>query len=267
MATPNKPTEEELKATEEEAIKVAEELEDSQQIPQDEEEVEDENTEVEETPTEEGEPQEEPTEEVEAEPSKELFKKKASASARENQKIYAKNRVINKALADAEDVPEPTEEELQGEFRDWDIMSEVEKTLAKETVISRNWRKLISEAKDQASKIERWNESVDEFIEDPKILNANPELEGKEDDFRAFATQETNNNVPFNILVGAFLHEQLKNGKPNKGRMFDRGSGGPNEKVIPKNGKISLEEARRLRESNYDLWKEKNAKGLIDYNL
>src|SRR3990167_10956467 len=206
--TKNKPTPEELKAKEDEAIKAAEELEGRQQIPQDEkeEEVEDETPEVVVPEDEEGEKEEEPLAEVEeeAEPSKELYKKKFSASSRENQKINAKNRVINKALADAEDVPEPTDDELQLEFRDWDIMSDVEKTLARETVISRNWRKVISEAKEQANKIEKWNDSVEEFVDDPKTLIDNPALEGKVDEFKVFATEEANNNVPFKILVSAF---------------------------------------------------------------
>ena len=270
MPTPNKPTKEELKAKEEEAIKAAEELEGRQQIPQDEEEeVEDETSEVVVPPDEEGEEKEEaPVEaEEEPEPSKELYKKKFSASSRENQKIAAKNRVINKALSDAEDVPEPTEDELQAEFRDWDVMSEVEKTLAKETVISRNWRKVISQAKVQATKIEKWNESVEEFVDNPKTLVDNPDLEGKTDEFRVFATQEANNSVPFNILISAFLHDYSVNQKPNKGKMFEKGSGGPNYKPQPKKNTLTSEEGRRLRETNYNLWKEKLLADLIESDL
>ena len=171
MPTHKKPTKEELKAQEEAVIAEAEKLKD---IPEEEEEPEvkeDETPEVVTPPVEEEQEEEEiapETPEEEAEPSKELYKKKFSASSRENQKIAAKNRVINKALADAEDVPEPTEEELLAEFPDWDIMSDVEKSLAKETVISRNWRSVISKAREQATKIEKWNESVEEFVNDPK---------------------------------------------------------------------------------------------------
>ena len=266
--TPNKPTPEELEAKIKEAESISEE--DLAEAPEEEEaEIEDENPEVVDAPEEEGEPEEEtPAEapEEEAEPSKELYKKKFSASSRENQRINAKNRVINKALADAEDVPEPTEEELTREFPDWDLMSDVEKHLAKETVISRNWRKVISEAKEQATKIEKWNESVEEFVDDPKTLNEYS-LEGKTDEFREFATQEPNNNVPLNILVGAFLHQHSTNKPDNKGRMFEKGSGGPNDKPKVKSDKITLEEGRKLRETNYPLWKEKLNAGKIESNL
>src|SRR3990167_4128463 len=278
MLTPNKPTPEELKAKEEEAIKAAEELEGRQQIPPDEEEekkeepTEDAGNELEEEAGEveeeaEAEEVSEEVEEKEAIPSKELYKKKFSESSTENQKIYAKNRVINKALADAEDVPEPTEEELQTEFVDWDVMSDTEKVFAKETVISRNWGKTIAQAKEQATKIEKWNESVEDFVDDPKTLLDNPDLEGKIDEFREFATQEANNSVPFNVLVPAFLHNHSSNKQPNKGRMFDRGSGGPNDKPKLKDGKITLEEARKLRETDYGKWKEMLAAGKIESDL
>lgn len=264
----NKPTIEELKAQEDEAIKLAEELENNPPVEEEEEpEIEEEVVEPEEVveEEEEAEPSEEEKEALKQRLEEE--KKKSSASARENQKIYAKNRVINKALTDAEETPEPTEEELAKEFTDWEFMSDIEKTLAKETVISRNWRKVISQAKEQATKIEKWNESVEEYVDDPETLNANPELEGKTNEFKEFATQEANNNVPFNILVGAFLHEKGKGVTQNKGKMFEKGSGGPNDKPQPKKDTITLEEARKLRETDYPRYKEMLIKGLIETDL
>lgn len=278
MAELNKPSQEELKAKEDEAIALAEELEGKQQIPQDinpedEErariEAEGENSQDSESPAlEDIAPEADDSEqEPQAEPSKEIYKKKFSESSREAQKLSAKNRVINRALIDAEEAPEPTEEELAAEFDGWDVMTDTEKGLAKETVISRRWRQTISKAKEQATKIEKWNDSVEDFLDDPKTLIDIPALEGKEEDFREFATKEENNSVPFKTLVGAFLYERSIAKKPHKGRMFENGSGGPNDKPQPKSGKISLEDARKLRESNYDKWKEYNSRGLIDYNL
>lgn len=263
-----KPTPEELKAVEEEAISLAEELEKNPPVEEEEPEIEAEPIETEEEVVEEEEQAEPSEEEKEALKLRlEAEKKKSSASARENQKIYAKNRVINKALIDADETPEPTEEELEKEFADWDLMSDVEKSLAKETVISRNWRKTISQAKEQATKIEKWNDSVEEFTADPNTLINNPELEGKVDEFKEFATQETNNSVPFNVLVGAFLHEKSKDVKSNKGRMFERGSGGSNEKPTPKKTTITLEEARKIRETDYPRYKELLVSGKIESDL
>lgn len=253
-----KPTKEELEEQERIAIEEAEKLAN--------EEPKEENEHSIDTPEEP--PEEEPEEQAEpSEEEKERLKKKLSASARENQKIYAKNRVINKALVEADEISEPTEEELTKEFSDWDLMSETEKIFAKETVISRSWRQKISEAKEQASKIEKWNEAVGTFAEDPKTLIDNPELEGKTEEFRTFATEETNNSVPFNILVSAFLHEQSKGKQTHKGRMFENGSGGPNEKPTPKSDKITLDEARKLRETDYTKYREMLIAGKIESDL
>jgi hypothetical protein len=273
MATPNKPTPEELKAKEDEAIRVAEEIEEKG-VPEEEEEEEippktpESEEVVEETPEVE---EEEEEEEEEVEPSKELYKKKFSESSREAQKIAAKNRVINKALIDAEEAPEPTEEDLIKEFPDWDVMSETERGLAKETVISRQWRQTISKAKEQATKIEKWNESVEEFIDDPKTLVDSPELEGKTEEFKTFAIEEANNSVPYKLLVSAFLHDQQTKQVKQKGKMFENGSGGPNEKPQLKDGMITLEEARRLRESpvegSYQKYKDLLMAGKIKSDL
>ena len=266
-----KPSQEELAEQIRLAIEEAEKLKDAP-VEEDEEQPETpvESMEEDETPV-------EPTEEDEAEPSKEekevlkekleAEKKKSSASARENQKIYAKNRVINQALVEAEELPEPTEEELAKEFSDWDEMTSVEKNLAKETVISRNWRKTISKAKEQATKIEKWNDSVESFIDDPKTLTTYPDLEGKTEEFKTYATNEQNNSVPFNILISAFLHDHGVSNKPHKGRMFERGSGGPNDRPQHKSDKITLEEARTLRETNYTKYKEYLVAGKIESNF
>ena len=262
MVDHKKPTTEELKTQEEAAIKAAEELKDK---PEEEPITVDAGTPnlTDSPPSEDVPVNETPEEEPQADPSKELYKKKFSESSKENQKIYAKNRVINKALMDADEVPEPTEEELTKDFPDWDIMSETEKPFAKETIISRNWRKTIASAKEQATKIEKWNESVESFTSDPITLNENPELEGKTEEFKAFAQQETNNSVPFKILVSAFLHDHSIAKKPNKGKMFEKSLGGSNERVEPKGDTITLEEARILRETDYPKWKEKLMEGKI----
>lgn len=275
MGKPNKPTQEELDQKIQEAADIPdEELEKPQEEESEEEpegEEEDENTEVVEESDEEGKEEESTDDEAEdeeqAEPSKELYKKKFSASSRENQKINAKNRVINQALIEADEIPEPTEEELQSEYKDWDLATDIEKISLKEALISKKWRAKISQAKEQATKIEKWNDSVDEFVEDPKTLIDTPELEGKTDEFRIFAQEAENNSVPFKILVSAFLHDNSINKKSNKGKMFERGKGGSNERPQLKNGKISLEEARILRTKDYPKYKEKLEAGLIDMEV
>ena len=272
---PNKPTKEELEEKQRLALE-ADPDEKSEDNPEDkEEELDDKEEEKDEKVDdnqdkereEEEESDEEDKGEEDAEPSKELYKKKFSESSREAQRINAKNRIINKAIQEAEDIPEPTEEEMKKQYGDdWDLMSDVDKTLIKETEINRRWRTKIKEASDQAVKIEKWDQSVNEFVEDPKTLNQYPDLEGKTEAFKEFASVTENNNVPFKILVGAFLHESSSGKTSNKGSMFIRGKGGSKENVV-NDGSLSLEEARKLRETDYPKYKEKLMAGKIKLDI
>lgn len=256
-------TKEELEAETQRIIAEAEELE-KQPI-------------VEEEDEQETEPEKQEEEIKEAEPSAEVKEqlrkeveeknKKLSASAREAQKLYAKNRVINQALAEADDIPEPTEEELTKEYTDYELMSDFEKKVARETLINKKWRQTVSQAKEQAQKIEKWNDSVIEFVDDPKTFIEFPELEGNSDEFKEFASKQENNSVPFKVLVSSFLYEQSKNKKSNKGSMFLDPSGGPNEKLAPKSDKVSLKEAEIIKKSDYARYKELLKNKKIDYDL
>jgi hypothetical protein len=264
MANHTKPTKEELDAKLEAEIAEAEKLKDepvetSEEIVEPEEEV----TPEEEPKKEEDEPVVEPKEEEPEEDEPDL-KKKLSASARENQKIYASRRVINTAIAEASQIPEPTEEELAKEYPDWDVMSETERTFAKETVVNRNFRAKIAEAQVKATNIDKWNESVESFADDPETLVKHPELEGKTEEFKDFAMEETNNSVPFSLLVSAFLYQKSSGKTEKKGAMFEEGTGGANDKPEINTGKLSLEESRKLRENDYPKWKEMLKAGKID---
>lgn len=223
-------------------------------------------------------PEEEPTpekEEVEAvpetqeqaEPSKELYKRKFSASSREAQKIHARNRRLDQGIEEASEIPEPTEEELQAEYPDWDLASVNERIALKEALHSKRWREKITEARQEAKKIEKWADDVNTFADDPKTLIDYPELEGKTEEFRQFANADTNNSVPFNVLIGAFLYSKSKEKTEHKGKMFPEGSGGLNEKPKTKGNKISVEESENLRLTNYPLYKEKLRAGLIQNEI
>lgn len=267
MANHTKPTKEELEKATEESIQEAEELKD---------EAPEEPEKVEETPVPDPEPEPQPEPETEPEPEVEeeteevvtpeetleekskRLEKENKASSREAQKIIAKNRVLTQAVMDTDDIPEPTDEELEKEAGsdNWEVMSNIERGLFRETIVSKRWRARIKEAQDQAKKIEKWQESVQDFINDPKVLAANPELEGKQEEFEKFATLDENNSVPFNLLTAAFLYERSKKKVEHEGKMFETGSGGPNAKAISISGILSVEDGRKLREIDYGKWKE-----------
>lgn len=195
------------------------------------------------------------------------YKKKFSESSREAQKIIAKNRKLSQAIDDANEIPDPTDEEMSSEFADWDIMSDTEKKLATEAIISKRYRQRIAQAREETKRIEKWNESVDAFLDDPKTLMSNPLLEGKVDEFRVFASEESHTNVPFDLLVKSFLYDKATQKKSNKGKMMETGTGGPNDKAKQKGDTITLEEAHRLMKTNYAKYKQYLLSGKIKNNI
>lgn len=268
----NRKTAEELEAETQELIEVAEALPDEDESEEDNQDNKEEESETDENDEDvvvedevEAETEETPEPE-QVDPEAEL-KKKLSASARENQKILAKNRLMNQAVDEAKDIPEPTDEEMELEYSEWDLMDVVSKRLAKEAVVSKRFRERISQAREQSSKIEKWGEEVDKYVDNPQTFLDNPLLEGKQEEFKLFAIEESNNSVPFKILVNAFLFEQSTKKQPaKKGKMFETGSGGPNDNPRPKGDKISIAESELLRKTNYSKYKEMLNAGKIDYS-
>jgi hypothetical protein len=192
------------------------------------------------------------------------YKEKFSESSREAQKIHAKNRKINEGVAKAGEINDVSDEELQAEYSDWDVMSETERKLAKKNLINDKRFAIIQQTTEEAKKIEKWGDDVDKFVDDPKTLIDNPELEGKQKEFTVFANEQSNHAVPFKILVGAFLHDMESKKKINKGKMFETGSGGPNTKQKPISDKISVDEAAKLMKSDYKKYKELLLAGKIE---
>jgi hypothetical protein len=207
-------------------------------------------------------------EEVKEEPKEEPlvdYKKKFTESSREAQVLHSRQKKLTEAVDQASQIEEPSDEEMVKDFSDWDVMSETEKRLAKDNVINKRRFEAIHKASQEGKDIIDWNVKVDKYVDDPKTLIDNPELEGKVDDFKIFASKPTRRGLDFADLTSAFLYDMSKSTKPkSKGRMFETGSGGPNEKIKPKGDKISLAEARTLMKNNYKKYKEYLTSGKID---
>ncbi len=182
------------------------------------------------------------------------FRKKFSESSRGAQKLYGQNKIFNEAIDAIEDMPQPTDDEMKAEYSDYDIMGDSEKDMAKEAVISRQFRKIMGEARQKAKKVENWEESVDKFVDNPETLIKHPDLEGLQEDFKAFAKKDGHSTTPFNLLVSAFLHDNVRKIKRNKGSQFQTTGGGPGTPEKKDDGKISLAQAEVLKTSNYKLY-------------
>lgn len=253
-----KPTKEELKAN---ALKLAEEAE---KLPKVEEPKEPEAPVVEPEPTPTPPPVEEkPKEEEKPEPDKKPeLKERYRQSTREAQVL--RNQIVKRdeAVEQAANLPPPTEEEMVKIYPEWDVMDEVQRRMAIKTELSERRTSLIHKATMAGKDITAWYSKVDKFIDDPKTLLSTPQLEGKQEDFKMYATKETHRGADFEVLVKAFLFDFEKevsaNKLKNKGEMFPNGSGGPPIKDETKPKAVTFAQLKTLRISNYNEYKKIN---------
>lgn len=263
MPNHQKPTQEELDAA---AAKALEEAESMEKKPEPSEEA------PEPTPSKEVE-EPTPSEEIqEPTPSKEIkedvdYKKKFTESSREALVLRAKEQKMNEALEIAKNLPEPTEEEMVKEFPEWDVMSDAEKKMAKRQVKSDRRFAALEEVTKESKDIVGWNNKVDQFVEDPKNLITYPQLEGKIEEFKQYATKPTHRAIPFEVLVSAFLGDASRQIKPkNKGSQLEQGNGGPKDKGKV-NDKVSFEQSETIRKTDYKRWTELLRAGKIDDSI
>jgi len=235
------------------------EEEDIEDVEEDEPEDE-QDEEIEEEPEEQEEP--EPSEEEETERIKEL-KERQKKSTQEAQVLHARDKKLFETLEAIDEIPEPTEEELVKEFPDWDVMTEFEKRIAKNDIINGKKFNSLDKMRKDFKDIDVWQGKIDEFIEDPKNLTKYPKIDGRTDEFKIFASKPSRRGVDFEDLIPAFLYDNETNRPKHKGKMFETGQG-DSKPTKPKSNKLSIEDARELRKTDYNKFKKLLIAGKIE---
>lgn len=184
------------------------------------------------------------------------YKKKFVESTRESQILYARNKKMDEAFTKAMEVGEPTPEELKAKFPDWDDMGDFEQRMAKDNLINEKRFQALGEVTKDFKDFEAWNKQVNDFITNPETLTKYEDLEGKQEEFKLFASKPTRRNLDFEDLVSSFLYSYEATTPKHKDQMFETGSGGDKSKPIVKSDKITLDQARILRESDYNKYRE-----------
>lgn len=213
------------------------------------------------------EPSEEEKEEEAPAPSPD-YKEKFIESSKESQILHHKNKKTQESLSNAMGTPEPSDKELEAEYTDWEVMSDFEKKMAKQN--SWNTKKLskLDEISKDNKSVEEWIGKVDNYTDDPQTTIDYPELDGKEAEFKLFASKPTRRGVEFSVLVSAFLHDASKAMPPKqKGKMFDQGSGGTPPKVQNKSNKLTVTQGRSLMKTNYKKYSELLRAGRIESGI
>lgn len=195
------------------------------------------------------------------------YKKKFAESSRESIILLHQSKKLVKAIKEAGALPDPTDDEMKVEYTDWDLMDDAQKKMAKETAKNKRALAALGTVVQETENIEAWNTKVDEYISDPKTLQAFPGLEGREDDFKVFSSKETRRGADFEILTNAFLHTVQDIKIKHKGSMFEKPSGGPSDKLKKKSDKISLSDAENIKKTDYKRWLQLLKDGKIESDV
>lgn len=195
------------------------------------------------------------------------YKTKFKESSKEGQLLFGRSKEFNKIVIEANNLPDPTEEELVtaiGDADEWEILTEFEKNQYKESFISKRYREHIAIASKPFVELEKWIEDVENFATDEANLKKYPILVGKEEKFIEYASKAQYQGSNFELLIDGFNGDLEALKVKNKGQMFPSSTGGPSEKIQPKDGKITLAQGAALMKSNFPLYKEYLRAGKIE---
>jgi hypothetical protein len=169
------------------------------------------------------------------------YEKKFSESSRENQIL--RERIAAEEKARQELTKEPTDSDIRTAFPNWEEMSETEKGLARRTLNAERTAQSAAQKADAVNSDREWNTSLEIAV------TSNAALQGKEQQFKQYASKPQYRNVPMDVLVDAFLNKfpaAPSNPTPKPG--LEPGSGGPRKPETP--NKISAENLQLLRKTN-----------------
>jgi hypothetical protein len=146
---------------------------------------------------------------------------------------------------------EPTDSELRQAFPEWDGLSDFEKRMARETYEAKRLAGTASHSVRELQNERAWNTSIE------LAVSSDPALQGKEREFKQFASKPQYKNVPMDVLIPAFLQ---KNGgtppapTPTPRPGLEPGNGGPRTPDKPK--QLSADDLALLRKTNEKAYME-----------
>ena len=193
---------------------------------------------------------------------KELEEKnrKLKASAQESIILHSTNKKIQESIMQASEMPLPTDEEMITKFSNWEDLDDFSQKMARENEWNSRKIQAVTSVSQEFRDYNAWEARVNEFVTDPKTITDTPLLDGKEEEFKKFAMKPTRRNVDFEDLVRSFLYDE-KQTVTHKGSMLDTTSAKP--KVAKDNSKLTVEQGRQLRETDYKTWLEYSKAGKI----
>ena len=193
------------------------------------------------------------------------YKQKFVDSQREaillNERNKQKEAQINKLTSK----DTPTDDELRSLYSWWDdpkVEDSTREFYREQATRDRQLKATQTLAQTALQKLE-FQEKLDDFIDEPPAGFKG--LKGKEADFKRFAKRKDNIGLSLETLAKAFLFDASDDQPPQpvvKTPGLEDGTGGPRQAPKPK--KIPLDEAKKLRETNYREYTRLLQAGMIE---
>ncbi len=172
---------------------------------------------------------EQPEEAIEEPIVEDEKEKKYKAQQTEAQIQFERNKATQDKVEEADNLPEPTEEELREYIRkegsDLDELTNFEKSMAKKNFISERKLSLITDGIRIQKKVDEWASTIDTFIDSTDGKPEYLKLSSHESEFKKFAMQESHRGTPVDILLDAFV-SRLPTQAPKRDSIFLKGGRG-----------------------------------------
>lgn len=137
------------------------------------------------------------------------YKEKFGASTRENQVLVGKLADMEARLGEVVKVEPPTESEIKAAYPEWDVMTDVEKRTATETLTLRkklsSAMNLILGVADDLSFNKKFNEVINAKANDGSMVF--PGLRERQEQFYEYCQKPTHKGASLQTLARAFLFE------------------------------------------------------------
>lgn len=194
------------------------------------------------------------------------YKDKFVQSQREAILLNARNQQKDAQLSKLTSKDTPTDDEMRSLYPWWDDSNVDDSTrdFYKEQVAKDKRIKATETLAQTALQKLEFSEKLDDFVDEPPQEFS--KLQGREAEFKRFAKRKDNIGLPLDVLAKAFLFDAAEDAPaphvPVKTPGLENGNGGPRQ--APKPQKLSLEDASKLRVSNYNEYRRLLNAGMID---
>jgi len=181
------------------------------------------------------------------------YKQKFVDSQREAILLNERNKQKDAHLSKLTSKDAPTDDEMRSLYSWWDdpnVDTSTRDFYKEQAARDKQLKQTQNLAMTLSEKLE-FQEKLDEFIYEPPTEFKG--LKGKEAEFKRFAKKKDNIGLPLDTLAKAFLFDVSDDLTPTHTPTLtpglENGTGGP--RTAPKPQKVSLEDAKNLRENNY----------------